>query len=174
LARKYLISYCLACDEEFLTANNKTGKKFRFCPFCGDDVDVKHDRVITLDKPLHRHRAWTKEEDQTLIYGRKNNVPYKEISESLGEHRTPKACRERIVVLRKEGVFEKSKGRSSFYEYKGKRYTIKELSEIYGVHPTTLYKRIYDGMSVDEAVKKPIKKTGRYNPKYYKNRRVVK
>ncbi len=104
MPKKYLISFCRMCEKEFLTPKLGGRKETRYCPFCGDDLEVLHDRTISLDKTLHHARAWTKEEDSTLIYGRKKKTPYKVIAETLGNHMTPKACRERMVLLRRKGI----------------------------------------------------------------------
>lgn len=104
MPKKYLISYCSLCQREFLTPKLGGRKETRYCPFCGDDVEVLNVRTISLEQTLHHARAWTKEEDETLIYGRRKNTPYKVIAETLGTHRTPKACRERMVLLKRRGV----------------------------------------------------------------------
>lgn len=58
------------------------------------------------------------------------------------------------------------------YQYNGKKYTIKELSEISKMHPTTIKTRLFRGMSVKDALETPIRKAGRYNLKYYQSKQA--
>ena len=46
--------------------------------------------------------------------------------------------------------------RRIIYKAFGKEYTIEEIQEKFGMHRNTFYRRIKDGMSVEEALIKPI------------------
>lgn len=43
-----------------------------------------------------------------------------------------------------------------FLEYNGKTYTISELAEIVGMNRSTLSTRLFEGLSIEEAISKPI------------------
>lgn len=50
-----------------------------------------------------------------------------------------------------------------YYTYKGKKYTMKELSEKTGINKNTICSRIYTlKMSVEEAIEKPVSKKKKY------------
>lgn len=77
----------------------------------------------------------------------------------------PSNCR---FVTAKKNSYNKRNTRK--YEYRGKLYKIPELSKVANIHPTTLRTRLFNGMSIKEAVETPVSKTGRYNPDFYKRR----
>ena len=58
------------------------------------------------------------------------------------------------------------------FEYKGKMYSLKELSKLTNIKYNTLLSRIYEGMSVKEAIETPLyakrnKPKYKYNDKLY-------
>lgn len=95
--KKYNLSYCRDCDEEFLSAVVGRGKS-TFCPLCGENIYTEF--VMSLwSEPFQKGRPWTKDEDELILVGIKNGYSYQQIAESL-EGRTPKAVirrRQRIV-----------------------------------------------------------------------------
>lgn len=60
------------------------------------------------------------------------------------------------------------------YRFKGKMLTVKELSEVSGINPATIRKRLFKGMTAKEAVETPVRKVGRYNASYYKSAKTQK
>lgn len=50
------------------------------------------------------------------------------------------------------------------YDYKGEKYTLRELSELTGIKYFTLQNRVRrDGLSIEEAIEKPIRKRRKVN-----------
>lgn len=86
---------------------------------------------------------------------------------------SPAVVRGLITTIVEEGILEKmvagvdlehfeqrKPGHPGRYVYKGKRHTLRELSEISGLIPTTIRDRIIRGWSVEKAVETPAMKRG--------------
>lgn len=95
--KKYTLSYCRDCDEEFLSVQLKRVKK-AFCPLCGENQFTEYVMAV-WSEPFQKGRPWTPDEDELILIGIKNGYNYQQIAESL-EGRTKKSVirrRQRIV-----------------------------------------------------------------------------
>lgn len=79
------------------------------------------------------------------------------ITYSSIHHRYSRGWTVEEIVNIPQGKRRKPSQRALRFTYKGESKTLKELSEINGIKPTTIRYRIQNGMSVSEAVTKPTK-----------------
>lgn len=96
----YNLLYCKDCGLDFLTP------KGRYCPLCGDNINVEFIRRIWFDRKFKTsNKRWTKDDLETLVLMYKNNYSYSDIAKEL--NRTYNAISRKLQRLRKNKKYRK-------------------------------------------------------------------
>lgn len=99
--RRYNLYMCHGCMREFMTTHEggREAASSRYCPICGDDIDVAFIKKVKLDKLVIYKSPWDEREDYVLLKGREHGLTYREIAREL-ENRSIPALKKRYARLK--------------------------------------------------------------------------
>jgi DNA-directed RNA polymerase subunit RPC12/RpoP len=102
--KQYFHYMCKDCEVDFLVGKSTKNQNYRHCPVCGEYFEVEKIRNVWIDRPFNYMRAWTNEEDSFIVFSIMEGFTHQQIADNL-EGRTKKAVSDRVIRLRKSGVY---------------------------------------------------------------------